>query len=342
MINWKSLTPDKFEDLCISILFKNGYHNIQHLGGSGDRGRDIIAHKKRTIVSSIEKDEKWIGQCKRHIEKPPTISELRKTIDWCIAHKPDGIIFFITNRLSPATSDWIEKIKSEYKFTITIIDIDYFGNELSKDKQLYERFFEKIEIPKSNWYDYLIGPKTHKITIYTAGKMPEETTRKTITKWRKNIENKVRSRKLDVGFFHPEFIGCDHRGINTEETVSIDTHMIQQSDALIAYLNEDELYGTIVEIMIAYSQNKKIAIFIDEKIIHKIPKEFYEALYTEIYKTKHSCPCSLSITTPEYIARNKYWFLLTLLSRTRKDITIDVVKQNNITNKIISIIERWL
>ena len=49
--------------------------------------------------------------------------------------------------------------------------------------------------------------------------------------------------------------------------------MILKSNLVMAYLEENEQYGTITEIMIAYSLNKQIAIFIDENIkiemVHK-------------------------------------------------------------------------
>lgn len=358
MIDWTSISSEDFEKLCTALLYKNNFHDIQRMGGSGDRSRDIKAYKRKTILSAVERDEFWIIQCKRFTSRPPTINELRKELDWYIAHEPDGIIFFITNRLPADTQDWIEGIKNKYLFEINIVDIDYLENELSLDSKLFDRFFKEgkktDESEGYGWYDQLIGPRTHDLMIYTAGEMPEEAVPGAMAEWRRRLEKEVKTKKFNVGFFHPEFFGCDHTGINAVETVAMDKNMIQKADALIAYLNNEELYGTITEIMLAYFQNKKIAIFIDESILYRvftqdtedIQMEEYgsrvEELYSKVYKTKHFCNCCLWFDGPSFLVENKYWFLLTLLSQTRKDIIIEAVDEDDYVDMMSATIEKWL
>ncbi len=88
MVDWSSLSPDDFEELCTAILYKNNFHDITKMGNANDRdrGRDIVAHKRKTIMSAIETDEKWIVQCKRYLASPPNIAHLRESFDgaWCI------------------------------------------------------------------------------------------------------------------------------------------------------------------------------------------------------------------------------------------------------------------
>lgn len=352
MIDWNSITPENFEEMCTQILYKNNYHNINRIGGSGDRGRDIKAHKKVTVLGQIERDEVWIAQCKRYLSKPPTVGDLKDTLDWSIAHKPQGVLFFIANNLTSGTHDWLEAAKSSYNLDIQIVDIDYLEKELMRDTQLFKQFFGSTRHDTDEWYGHLVGPRTHDLIIYTAGEMPEDASRGAIADWRKNIENCVSAKNMSVEFFHPEFMGCDHCGIDANETVSMDTYMLQKSDALIAYLNKEELYGTITEIMLAHKYNKKIAIFVDEGLIYNIndiagcdceevvrgEKSIDDGtnIYQKIFKTKHFCTCSL------FGDFSKYWFMLNFLSQSDKGIIIESVNGHNYTSKMSSIIDEWL
>jgi hypothetical protein len=324
-------------------MYKNSFSNIRRIGGSGDRGRDIIANKRKNIMQAIDKDELWIAVCKRYITRPPSPSDLKDDFAWFKVHKPHGILIFTPNKITPDTNDWIEAQQQDIPFNV--IDIDYLENELLKDTSLKNRFFpiDKSKIT-DKWYDSLIGPRTHNLMIYTAGEMPEETDRNAKAKWRFKLEKAVELLSLDVGFFHPEFIGCDHRGINAGETVSMDAHMVQKSDAIIAYLNNEELLGTIIEVMLAHSQNKRIAIFIHEKILYEISDDGHDIikLYKQVYKTKHLCPCILYADNPDFLVRNKYWFLLTYLKITNKNIIIMIVNDNDFIEKMVSIIKNWI
>lgn len=360
MTNWSLLSADEFEELCTALLYKNNFYNVTKMGDANDsdRGRDIIGYKLKQIMSNVVTKEQWIIQCKRHCSSPPSIRQLKDSLDWCLVHKPNGVIFFITNRLTSDAVDWFESAKNDYNFEIKIIDIDYLENELLKDPQLYRKFFEKNNFYKDPWYEMLIGPRPNKsLFVYTAGEMPDEVERGAIGKWRQNIENEVKSKKLDVGFFHPEFVGCDHGGITADVTVSYDSYMIQKSDAVIAYLNNEELFGTITEIMLAHFLNKKIAIFIDENIIYDIEediddpdiddieiletfKEDVRKIYQNVFKTKHYCPCNLDF--PGFTNRNKYWFTLNYLMENGEDISINIVNKDNYSIEMLVAIEKWL
>ncbi|MFZ3382901.1 MAG: restriction endonuclease [Candidatus Methanoperedens sp.] len=353
MIDWSLLSPNEFEELCTALLYKDNFYNIKKMGDANDsdRGRDITANKKMRIMSKIENEEEWIIQCKRHLVSPPNINQLKDALDWCIAHKPDGVIFFITNRLTSATVDWLKLIKNHYTFQIVTLDIDYLEDQLSKDRQLYLKFFEKTQFIKSikenPHYDVLIGPKPkNSFWIYTAGEMPDEVERGAIGQWRQRLENEVQPKNINVTFLHPEFVGCDHGGITAHETVSWDSYMIQKSDAIVAYLNDEELYGTITEIMLAHFLNKKIAIFIDKKLLYEIREyknsedilEDVNKIYSKVFKTKHGCPCSLN----GFIDTNKYWFILNYLEQTGEAVIIKEVNEDNYINNMVYIIEKWL
>jgi len=149
--------------------------------------------------------------------------------------------------------------------------------------------------------------------VYLAGKIkPLEISRgvNCITPWRKKVVQLAETKQ--VSFLLPEGAGCDHGGLDPELTVNEDIKMISESEHVIAYLSENEQYGTIVEILDAIKQNIPVTIFINESI-NKGNK------ITE--KTGHGCTCS---HTSEH--DNEYWFLLTYLEQTNADIYICYVK----------------
>src|ERR1051325_11451915 len=83
-ISWSQLKPKEFEQLCCLILEANDFTDIQWFGESGnDKGRDILAMKIESPLSSVRRAAKWIIQCKRYVSKPP---------------KKDDIASFLTNR----------------------------------------------------------------------------------------------------------------------------------------------------------------------------------------------------------------------------------------------------
>ena len=61
-IDWNLITDNEFEELCGAILSKSGFYNIRNIGGSGDRGRDLVAEKDNQIAFGLKRTEKWIIQ----------------------------------------------------------------------------------------------------------------------------------------------------------------------------------------------------------------------------------------------------------------------------------------
>lgn len=77
-----------------------------------------MATKTESPYSGCEIQQKWIIQCKRYTKKPPSVPELEKSISWCEGHKPDYLLFIITNILSPDTKDFLDEIKEKHHFRI--------------------------------------------------------------------------------------------------------------------------------------------------------------------------------------------------------------------------------
>lgn len=350
MADWNKLSPERFEQLCCEIIEGEGFYNIRRMGGSGDRGRDIIAKKESTLIFGSKEIQNWIIQCKRYVSTNLTIEIISAEINKVRMHNPDYYAIFITNTLNPNVHDWLEGVKNQYPFKILIYDVDWLEKQLSRQVNLYKRFFENQE---RNLSFNRIKNSTD-IQIYTAGKMPTEAFRGSITTWRSNLEFESIRLNKKIGFFHPEYAGCDHTGINLSQTVEEDFRMISQSNLMIAYLEDDEQFGTLTEIMIAYSMNKQMAIFIDESITKRISLnefdsftdgiinlEYYKEVYKTVFKTDHVCPCDL-MNELKLIHMNNYWFMIEFLRLRQSDIFIQTTTKENVTTDMIKYIKGFM
>ena len=347
MTNWGQILPERFEQLCVEIIESEGFYNIRRLGGTGDRGRDILAQKDAQLFYGSKEIQNWIIQCKRLVKSNLTINDLNIELGKVRMHKPDYYMLFLTNTLNPNVVDWLEGVKDQYPFKILIKDIDWLERQLQRQPGLVKYYFEN-QVRNENVYSIR---NTSDLQIYTAGKMPEEAVRGEITKWRIETELEVAKLNIKIGFFHPEFVGCDHKGIYLTETVQEDFRMISQSNLLVAYLEDKEQFGTITEIMIAYSMNKQIAIFIDEAIKTeitvpemendiKINSDFYNQVYEKVFKTNHSCPCNL-MNELEPIHLNDYWFLIEFLKLRQPETHIQMTNKSNVAKDIKNYLKQF-
>lgn len=346
-IDWNRISPDRFEQLCTDIISNEGFYNIRRMGGSGDRGRDILAQKQTQLFFGSKETQNWIVQCKRLVKTNLSIDELSSELNKVRMHQIDYYLIILSNTLKPNLVDWIDGIRKDYHFKIIINDIDWLESQLKREPSLYKYYFENNE---RNEQIYFIKNSTD-LQIYTAGKMPSIALRGQVTKWRSDLEINSIKLKNKIGFFHPEFAGCDHTGIYLSETVQSDFRMISQSNLLIAYIEDNEQFGTITEIMIAYSMNKQIALFIDEKIKkeitappleteNEINPKYYEEVYEKVFKTNHSCPCDL-MNELEPFHLNEYWFMIEFLRLRQPDTFIKITNSENLNNDIIEYLKEF-
>ncbi|CDF79289.1 hypothetical protein BN863_15770 [Formosa agariphila KMM 3901] len=346
-IDWSRISPDRFEQLCTDIIRSEGFYNIRRMGGSGDRGRDIIAQKQTQLFFGSKETQNWIVQCKRLVKTNLSIDDLSSELNKVRMHQIDYYLVILSNTLKPNLVDWIDGISKDYPFKIIINDIDWLESQLKREPSLYKHYFENDD---RNEQIYSLKNSTD-LQIYTAGKMPSIALRGQITKWRNDLEISSSKLKNKIGFYHPEFAGCDHTGIYLSETVQSDFRMISQSNLLIAYLEDNEQFGTISEIMIAYSMNKQIAIFIDEKIKkeitvpeleseHSVNPEYYEQVYEKVFKTNHSCPCDL-MNELQPIHLNEYWFMIEFLRLRQPDTFIKMTNSENLNKDIIGYLKEF-
>ena len=66
-IQWSTLSPREFENVCAALLEQHGFTNVSWHGASGgDRGRDLTAERVMTHLGSLTENTKWIVQCRRY------------------------------------------------------------------------------------------------------------------------------------------------------------------------------------------------------------------------------------------------------------------------------------
>jgi len=348
-IDWNKLSPDRFEQLCSEIIESEGFYNIRRMGGSGDRGRDIIAQRESQLLYGAKEIQNWIIQCKRYINTNLTIDDISSELNKVRMHNPDYYLIMLSNTLKPNVYDWLEGVKPQYPFKILVFDVDWLEKQLNRQTILIKRYFENQEKRDSH---YSIRNSTD-LQVYTAGKMPSEAIRNALTWWRENLEYGVKELKIKIGFYHPEFAGCDHSGIYLSETVQNDFRMISQSNLIIAYLETDDQFGTITEIMTGYSMNKQLAIFVDESILTRISvpeteesgemvnQTYYDEVYEKVFKTNHSCPCDL-MNELEPIHMNNYWFMIEFLRLRQPDTYFKVTSKDSVVKDMIVYLKEYI
>ena len=92
MLPWDNLSPEKFEEFCYHLLQLNDFKNLSWYGKSGnDKGRDIIATKKREPLPGIEVIEHWVIQCKHYKKATITKGTVTEWLAACREHKPDCV-----------------------------------------------------------------------------------------------------------------------------------------------------------------------------------------------------------------------------------------------------------
>jgi hypothetical protein len=121
MINWNNISPTEFEKLCYRILELCKFTNIEWQGASGnDLGRDLTANKIENPLPNITEVQKWVIQCKRYTKKSVSIEDINGFLIRCKQFNFDSALFVVTKQLTSSTRDWLESVKSDYKFKIYI------------------------------------------------------------------------------------------------------------------------------------------------------------------------------------------------------------------------------
>ena len=112
----RSLPPAEFEAEVGRWLRRDGWR-IEHRGGTGDGGIDIVATKGRETLAI---------QCKRYAETTPvTAAQLRDLYGAAIAEGATGAVMVTTGRVSKAARDWCETLPGSP--AIRLVEADHLA-----------------------------------------------------------------------------------------------------------------------------------------------------------------------------------------------------------------------
>lgn len=133
-IHFSDLSPDRFEDLCLSLIYAlERWEEINHFGRLGtDDGIDIQTIQK----SENDTKREWIIQCKRW--QSLNIAEMKKTIDAVLNKRkkiPDTFLLIAACDVSKRTIDLFK----DYANKIGIKNPLFWGSSLLEAKLFNDR-----------------------------------------------------------------------------------------------------------------------------------------------------------------------------------------------------------
>jgi hypothetical protein len=139
-IDYSKITPHEFENLCYDLLVKYNYRNLIWREGGADNGRDIEATMSFSTMI-LEKETKWFFECKHYTSGGVPPNDLSSKIAWADAEQPDYLILFISSYLTNNARTWLDKIKSQKTYAISVLEGEELKNRILKYPELVERYF---------------------------------------------------------------------------------------------------------------------------------------------------------------------------------------------------------
>lgn len=141
-IDWQAITPREFEALCSDILKAMGFDNIRHVGGSGDKGRDILCSRTVPLPEGISLSLRWVIQCKHRssgIGKALLLDDLAAATE----HSFDFWWLMTSAEVTPGVGDWLrhQERTAKYPFGIDYLDRHVLDSMLGRFPHIQMRHF---------------------------------------------------------------------------------------------------------------------------------------------------------------------------------------------------------
>lgn len=123
-------------------------------------------------------ETRWFFECKHYQEGVPP-GQLNSKIAWADAERPDNLVFFISSYLSNNARIWLDGMRTQKAYRITIVEGPELKTELIKFPDLIERFFSVdrydrlLADTKRHWNTYRITP-SYEVLWELAQNLPSE------------------------------------------------------------------------------------------------------------------------------------------------------------------------
>jgi hypothetical protein len=150
MPDWNALNPSKFERLCFRLVAEEGFKNVKHYGGTGDRARDIVAEYIVEVGGSHE-TIRYLIQCKRITSrKSIAVSDISNLKDWMDSnHQFQRALVITPADVSADTRDWLDGINRSSKYKIDVWDGIELERKLAKYPALFNEYFSTARIAET-------------------------------------------------------------------------------------------------------------------------------------------------------------------------------------------------
>lgn len=167
--------------------------------------------------------------------------------------------------------------------------------------------------------------------IYTAGSMQDRADGRVIAQWRCDFERMLLAIAPEIECLHPEAVGCDHGGIDAEQTVAGDFEMIKNADLVAVLLSRRDLYGAHVEI--GYAAALGILTIIAQ-VDADADRDDCVSVDHECKHTGHGCTC---MSKQQY---GEYWFV-GATSKHSKDYSTKDRALAGLVEEVALVIDAW-
>jgi Restriction endonuclease len=139
-LNFNSLSPTQFEELCFDLLMELGFRKLIWRQGGADSGRDIQG--TREVASGLVEpfEETWFFECKRYESGVPP-EDLHSKVVWADAERPKHLVFFISSYITNNARTWIDKVSRDKFYQMHLIEGKELQHLVLRSQNLVARHF---------------------------------------------------------------------------------------------------------------------------------------------------------------------------------------------------------
>lgn len=140
--DWRELSPLRFEQFCADLLAHLGFENVRRLGGSGDKGRDIVCERTIEFAPGVSGRCNWIVQC-RHTPEGLSKSHLMDAMASAVEHRCDFWWLMTSAVVTSGFADWLRILgrTNAYPFRTSYLDREMLARLVAQFPQLAATHF---------------------------------------------------------------------------------------------------------------------------------------------------------------------------------------------------------
>ena len=161
-IKFEELDDRQFEELCLDLLQKLGFHSHVWRQGGADSGRDIEAkyYVHNPLIGFYE--ERWFVECKLYSKGVPP-EHLNSKVSWADAEMPQHLAIMTSSYLTNSARTWLEKTELQKAYRIHSIEGKTLKQLLLNFPELVSRYFvdeysKLLQEAYSNWVVHNLLP----------------------------------------------------------------------------------------------------------------------------------------------------------------------------------------